>query len=527
MLIICTFAIANKKEMTLTEHSVYPDITQTKNGYVIVLDAPGSRNVSSYQETAISADVSAGWNDPSVPAKIREMLSMYEYGDGSFKQKCLNFYRQGKFMEDYEDDTPWEGEFRRYFPTYHDLNISQLRGYFSWRTHLRKGKYLPIATSLAYLYLYELLNGIGTSSVEESLWRMQEFETGYLDSGIGDLSMDANIRRWMLELAIVHRLPPRVVRQYADPLMLMRDKAMHILRNPDAYTDEEVFDVLCRFANRKTCFSPVITKNKATSQHLFAEVWRYASAHYDLNGVDLFTACFGPKNTYSWYPLANAVYLEHTDRDDFEYELDECRKFLYQNGNWQEEKYGQLYFYRKRFTTLLNVADLKFRHYLKTGRYLREKPEEAWAVPYVEAVIEADRQAKIEAARPKINIDLTHLVQIRADAAITRNSLLTEEELAETDEVPRNEEVTVNEEFATNQNAFGLDSLHWTILATLTAGKPADELLKNHRLMPSIVTDTINEALFDEIGDNILECDGERISIVEDYIEDVTLLVGH
>ena len=93
--------------------------------------------------------------------------------------------------------------------------------------------------------------------------------------------------------------------------------------------------------------------------------------------------------------------------------------------------------------------------------------------------------------------------------------------------MPKNEEVIVNEEFATNQNNFGLDSLHWTILVTLSAGKPVDELLKTHRLMPSIVTDTINEALFDEIGDNILECDGVRISLVEDYIEDVTLLVGH
>jgi hypothetical protein len=45
--------------------------------------------------------------------------------------------------------------------------------------------------------------------------------------------------------------------------------------------------------------------------------------------------------------------------------------------------------------------------------------------------------------------------------------------------------------------------------------------------MPSIVTDTINEAFFDEIGDNILECDGERISLVEDYVEEVRPLVEH
>jgi hypothetical protein len=43
--------------------------------------------------------------------------------------------------------------------------------------------------------------------------------------------------------------------------------------------------------------------------------------------------------------------------------------------------------------------------------------------------------------------------------------------------------------------------------------------------MASVVTDAINEALFDEIGDNVLECDGNTISLVEDYREDLTDLL--
>ncbi|MCR4826570.1 MAG: hypothetical protein K5882_06420, partial [Bacteroidales bacterium] len=100
--------------MNSTEPAVYTDLTRKENGCVIVIDTQSTQNVSGYRETAISAGDSEGWDDPSVPAKIREMLSLYEYGDGSFKQKCRNFYRQGKFMEDYEDDFPWNGEFRRY-----------------------------------------------------------------------------------------------------------------------------------------------------------------------------------------------------------------------------------------------------------------------------------------------------------------------------------------------------------------------------------------------------------------------------
>jgi hypothetical protein len=41
-----------------------------------------------------------------------------------------------------------------------------------------------------------------------------------------------------------------------------------------------------------------------------------------------------------------------------------------------------------------------------------------------------------------------------------------------------------------------------------------------------VVTDAINEALFDEIGDNALECDGDSIALVKDYREDVMDILG-
>ena len=246
-------------------------------------------------------------SDQDVPPRIYEMIRMYEYGNNSFELKCRNFYRQGKFMEDYEDDAPWEGVFSRYFPTYHDLNIRQLRGYFTWRTQVRKGIYRPISTSLAYIYLYELLNGIGTSSVEESLWKMQEFETEYLDSEIGDERMRRNLRRWMLELAVIQQLPKNTVNQYADPFTLEQDRRLEILRDPSNRSDEELFRVLCWFSDRNLEASPVYVAGADSATHLFAEVWRRASEQFRHDGNDFFTACFGPLKAYHWYPLGNAV----------------------------------------------------------------------------------------------------------------------------------------------------------------------------------------------------------------------------
>ena len=44
--------------------------------------------------------------------------------------------------------------------------------------------------------------------------------------------------------------------------------------------------------------------------------------------------------------------------------------------------------------------------------------------------------------------------------------------------------------------------------------------------MPAIVADSINEALFDEIGDTVLTCEDDVLSLVEDYMEDLEKILG-
>ena len=57
-------------------------------------------------------------------------------------------------------------------------------------------------------------------------------------------------------------------------------------------------------------------------------------------------------------------------------------------------------------------------------------------------------------------------------------------------------------------------------------GESAEAILKEQHMMPSIAADAINEALFDEIGDTVLECDQDTLSLIEDYREDISHLLG-
>ena len=531
-------------------------------------------------------------DDEILPEKIRGMKRLYKYGDGTFRERSMNFYIQGKYMEDYEDDVPWHGNFRRYFPTYHDLRNDQLRGYFTWRTDIRRGIFKKVPDSVVYIYIYELLNVIGASSPEESLQKLKEFEEGYLGpertgsegSGAGaagpvsekegENAIRQNLHKWMLEFAVLHGVDPETACRYADPEMIQRDHALEVLRDPRHFEDREVFDALCLFAGSKITSSPVIKKTEEGIP-LFAKAWRYACSHFNENDRELFNHCFGDLKTKVWFPLENVMYGARRPAEPVSYSLNPCRKYTFDGRFWKESSYLKILFDKKRLTGLLHETDRQLRLYLKAGGRLKEMSDEAWAAPYVQAVIEADRAAKIEAAKPKVHIRFSDLDQIRRDALATRDSLLTEEERQEEyvtavetalpeysdlmDSGTNKQQFDNSEKAGTSPNhlpgekhsaddiknfseenrlagkmegkepcspALPLDENQRDLLLALLRGESVRERITKQHGMPEIVADELNEALFDEIGDSVVECDGDEIILVEDYREDIMELLG-
>lgn len=479
-----------------------------------------------------------------VPEQIRRMKNLYQYGNGSFKQICKNFYVQGKFMENYEDNVSWKGEISTYYwSTYHNLSLAQLRGYFTWRTELRKGNYQKNCDAFVLMYLSELFNGIGAVSAEENFHKIQEFKENYIDSGLSTGYIRYNIQQWMFDFAVVNGLDTKIAYRYAARQMLERDSKTEILRNPEKYSDQEIFNALCLFSGRNPDSSIVIQKDKETGIYLFAAVWRRASAQYRQGEKNLFELCFGRQYSQYWNPLNNTLYYSKGKQKAVIYELNSCRKYSFQNNMWHEYSYHKWYDGQQHITELLHEADRRFRLYLKTGRPLKERKEEAWAIPYIEAVIAADAQAKIEAARPKISIDFSGLDKIRKDALETQDSLLTEEETIGTPEaasipIPAAVPSTASmpSAAAPSGSAFGasgpsgvsvpLDGMQIQLLRMLLRGEPVQELITTQHGMPSVIADAINEALFDLIGDTVVECDGKTIILVEDYRDDIIGILG-
>lgn len=156
------------------------------------------------------------------------------------------------------------------------------------------------------------------------------------------------------------------------------------------------------------------------------------------------------------------------------------------------------------------------------GYFLKEREEDKWIRDYVK---EAFDKAVLELNKTKkqqIDIDFFALNKIRSDADITRESLIVEEsedtifDISDmTDNVKTQEEEIVKPDMPTDMD------INIRILECILTGEDYKHYIKENNLFASIVTDTINEMFFDDIGDNILECDGEDIYLIEDYKEDI------
>ena len=119
---------------------------------------------------------------PDQYRKMREISRWQEDpkgGAGRWLSEAELFYRQGLLMADFEDDCPYNGTFKSYFPTYNAMSDRQLRGYFTWRAQVRRGTVEETSTSFAFLYLYELICGIGVDDPLYGFNKIKAFWDAY------------------------------------------------------------------------------------------------------------------------------------------------------------------------------------------------------------------------------------------------------------------------------------------------------------------------------------------------------------
>jgi hypothetical protein len=98
--------------------------------------------------------------------------SSFESRSGSFRTQAEKFISRSVNKAIFEP-------FMSYWPTYGSMSENQQQWYFHWRTNIRMGHYIQTDLSYIFVYVYELINGIGYSDDGDGLNKLIEIWNVY------------------------------------------------------------------------------------------------------------------------------------------------------------------------------------------------------------------------------------------------------------------------------------------------------------------------------------------------------------
>lgn len=472
-----------------------------------------------------------------LPAPLHKMKSLYDYSLPPVTGRNRNFYVQGQSVADYQDNYDFHGEFKHFYPTYHDMSDRELRGYFSWRTKFRAGDVEPAPRSFLYVYLYELINQIGVPSPEDGFKQLAAFSQQVGQQA--DKKMRAFIKQWLKDYVVYYQLADQYKQQaFADDLQA--DHAYSILLKPTDQSDHDLtkaIDDLATYHFADKC--PLMKKQPAIAEQLVADAWR--QLHRDETGGDA-AALVGWRGEVTVRLFGSAVFYNQEPVASRVFQVDDQREYRCNWGVWHRRSVTPLKGRTKKLNAFLHEVDRQIRRHFKLGRQLKPQalPDDQLAAIHQAWVSYQEKQTAKRQRKVAINLD--HLAKIRADAAVTAESLLTDEEKqAEAQEVAAEQKSRSSENLHSDQpatpvtsqetdrsdNDLGLSNEEIHFLSCLLADKPYQDYLKSHHLMSSILADQINEKMFDEIGDTVIEFDNDgQAQLVEDYRDDVKNLLS-
>ncbi len=447
-----------------------------------------------------------------IPERIREMKRLAYSEEMMWKPREYIFYRQGKLMEDYEDTYICRGGVEIFFPTYASMTTEQLRGYFTWRASVRRGKVPQSGRSYIFIYLYELLNGIGTSSPEDGLEKLKKARELFG----GDDTVTRYLDKWTRDYIIYNTLPVETDGDY--------EEAMSVLLGWREKSDDELFAAVRRISGYDTDRSEFCSVYPDDFREVVCTAYRGLAAYCEThNKKTLFEKLFGRRVQSMYEMFRGAVFWERMPERSLEYVVSDFCRYELHRGIWYSDMYVYDRNYNKQLRgfvrTVEHIMREKYGFKQMSGGITATKTETKITENAVDAL--AERKKREEASR--IEIDISKLGSIRQASEMTRDKLIVEEpapEEPEITDIPRQEVMQAVE------NETPLNDAEYRFMQCLLYGGDAVETARNAGTMPSLLADSVNEKLFDIFGDTVLELSGGVPEVIEDYTEELKGLIS-
>ena len=417
------------------------------------------------------------------------------------------FYMQGKLMEDFEDDFDYHGEFSRYYPTYQSMTGDQLRGYFSWRTKVRRGLIEKTPLSFAFVYIYELINQIGVRSAEEGFYALKNFYSVYKEL---DSNIECYVKIWLRDYVVYYNLDKSLLKDFTDEEF----SAAFTLLNYKSCSTDEVFSALNSLSSYNLETSrfykryPDDVKNVTCS--VFDALLTYCANNFQR---PYYEVLFGKFYASSYNMFNSAVFFHKSRRRDFTYEVNSLCKYTCKYGKWSLERFFCYNGKKEAFGDLLKNIDFLMRQKYNFKSALKAGKTEKILIDIIDITIDEYMKKQMEAARPKFEIDVSKLQDIRKTAMETQKKLLVEE--------PEESEMATFLVEKTCRNETGLRDDEYMLLKCLLYGGVYDDIVLSKNLPLSVMADAINEYFFDKFGDIVITETEGRLELIADYAEEL------
>lgn len=540
-----------------------------------------------------------------LPDQYRKMREISRWQDdpkggaGRWLSEAELFYRQGLLMADFEDDCPYNGTFKSYFPTYNAMSDRQLRGYFTWRAQVRRGTVEETSTSFAFLYLYELICGIGVDDPLDGFNKIKAFWDVYraFEPGI-----DRFARVWLQDYAVFHGLDPKLLRDsktvmFDNALIELRRAARDLVPAPapsgqtpkrrktseptlplpsDEVREERLMAAINALSTYNLSNSRLDRSHHRDLRHVACAVYVRMARYYDTRRkTGIVASLFGEETAMPYTMFASAVFFAPERHEDCEYRLDPIHIYRCQNGFWECMRIHGSRQKSSKLGEMMRACDQRLRLALDPAHPLKEEKVPKYLAKIIDDEIVAWLSWDAAHQPVKIDIDLTQLGHIRSAAAQTREALLIDEERE--DGAPVEAEATLieqpNTESAPDMTAEPgemtiqqdepdeptVSTEEFGVVAPLLVSAPAPvtpaPIEAANKLAPAadaflralleqnaaqatsavahsgqsedMLVDTINEALFDLVGDTVIEFSAAGPQIIEDYEADVRGYLDH
>ncbi|WP_294751677.1 TerB N-terminal domain-containing protein [uncultured Ruminococcus sp.] len=449
----------------------------------------------------------------STPKKIKEMKEIVYSPEAYWKTSAWLFYTQGKCAEDYEDSYEYNTDFTKYYPCYRDLSLEQLRGYFTWRKKVRNGNIVKAPLPFVYIYIYELINCIGSKTTLECFLKLKNFFDSYtyIDDSIKKYS-----ENWLIDFIVYYGLDPELANDMPD---VMHDSALLSLMHWDKCSDDELFEAISKLSSyqfEKSLY--YLSKPDEFKAVLVRSFIGISAFFHEKRKQSFFSKLFGNTVECSYNMFRSAIFYDRQSMRSCEYALNEIHTYTCKNGKWSCQKIYGSRGRSVRLGNLVRAVDSLLREKSDFKHKISFEDVSKTAVKLIRNVIDEYFEELRRKEARKITIDLSKLSGIRKAADITREKLLVDENGETDDIITQTEENTKSEPITED---CPLDRSEKEFLISLLYNGDYRGISAKYRIMPSILADSVNEKMFDLFSDNIIDFSEDIPNIIEDYADDL------